>query len=120
MAIQGTDTNPDCDPAALHKRIGKLEKINQALMDRVDARARDAGCSLSSLEVFGSNTNAIRLYDKLGFETVAERDLVASPYLDADTVILFHDAVEADAERPPRESVGGKAPTSSGCPERPC
>ena len=63
--------------------------IATALIDRIDARARDAGCTLSSLEVFGSNENAIRLYNSLGFEVVAQRDMVESPYLPADTILLM-------------------------------
>ena len=42
--------------------------IGRRLMDATITAARDAGLTRIGLEVFSSNTNAIRLYERYGFE----------------------------------------------------
>jgi ribosomal protein S18 acetylase RimI-like enzyme len=53
--------------------------LGTALMARVDPLATEAGCTLSSIEVFASNTGALRLYERLGYSLTAQRDLLRHP-----------------------------------------
>jgi len=50
--------------------------VGTRLMERVDALASAAGCTLSSIEVFGENTGALRLYRRLGYEIIERRPVV--------------------------------------------
>lgn len=53
--------------------------IGTALMERVDALAREAGCSLSSVEVFEENRGAMRLYERLGYRVIETRPVLEHP-----------------------------------------
>lgn len=53
--------------------------IGTALMERVDALAHEAGCSLSSVEVFEENRGAMRLYERLGYRVIETRPVVEHP-----------------------------------------
>lgn len=64
--------------------------IGTGLMGIVDRLAGDAGCSLSSLEVFEQNEGALRLYQRLGYEIVENRRVVpheCHPY-DGEPLLL--------------------------------
>lgn len=50
--------------------------IGTGLMGLVDGLARQAGCTLSSLEVFEENEGALRLYRRLGYTPVERRPVV--------------------------------------------
>ncbi len=50
--------------------------VGTALMERVDGLARQAGCTLSSVEVFEENSAARRLYERLGYRISAARPVV--------------------------------------------
>jgi len=50
--------------------------IGTQLMAQVDGRAEAAGCSLASVEVFEQNSGALRLYQRLGFSVIDQRDVV--------------------------------------------
>ena len=51
--------------------------VGTRLMDRVDDLARQAGCTLSSIEVFEQNQGALRLYQRLGYRIVEQRHVIA-------------------------------------------
>jgi len=53
--------------------------IGTRLMEQVDALARTAGCTLSSIEVFEENTGALRLYQRLGYELIEQRPVIPHP-----------------------------------------
>lgn len=55
--------------------------IGSHLLNAVDARARDLGCSHLSLIVFEQNEGARRLYDRLGFAEVDRRAVVPHPMI---------------------------------------
>ena len=59
--------------------------FGSALMGRVDALARAAGCDLVSIEVFETNAGALRLYRRFGYELQESRAMVASDYLEPRT-----------------------------------
>jgi ribosomal protein S18 acetylase RimI-like enzyme len=64
--------------------------IGTKLMSMVDELARDAGCSLSSIEVFQQNDGALRLYQRLGYNIIEKRRVVphsSHPY-DGDVLLL--------------------------------
>lgn len=63
--------------------------IGEVLMAEVDARARSAGCDLSSLEVFEENGGAVRFYQRLGYETIDSRAVVAHDCCPHDGRILL-------------------------------
>ena len=63
--------------------------VGSALVGLIDELAAAAGCEISSLQVFDYNAEAIRLYRRLGFETIAERDMIASDYLPAGKIFLM-------------------------------
>ena len=50
--------------------------IGTALIGHVDTLAHDANCKLVSVLVFEENADALRLYLRLGFQTVAHRGLI--------------------------------------------
>ena len=60
-----------------------------ALLTECDRQAQAAGCELISIEVFASNTGALRLYQRHGFEQVESRPMVASDYHPAGDVLLL-------------------------------
>lgn len=68
--------------------------IGSALMARSDGLATAAGCELITLGVFETNTGALRLYRRLGFELLESRPMVASAYHAACDILLLG--------RPPR------------------
>lgn len=60
------------------------------LMGIVDKLANDAGCTISSIEVFDQNEDALRLYQRLGYEIIQKRVVVphaCHPY-DGQIVLL--------------------------------
>jgi ribosomal protein S18 acetylase RimI-like enzyme len=64
--------------------------IGSRLMGRVDELAADAGCDLTSIEVFEENAGALRLYQRLGYRIVERRAVVpheCHPY-HGDIVLL--------------------------------
>lgn len=67
--------------------------VGTRLMGLIDGLAQTAGCDRASLEVFSSNPGAIKLYQRLGYEIIDQRDMVASEYLPAGQVILMTKAV---------------------------
>ena len=50
--------------------------IGTKLMSIVDRLASDAGCSISSIEVFDQNEGALRLYQRLGYKIIEKRQVV--------------------------------------------
>jgi len=50
--------------------------VGTRLMEQVDSLAGEAGCALSSLEVFDENTGALRLYQRLGYEVIEQRPVI--------------------------------------------
>ena len=63
--------------------------LGSALLGRVDALARAAGCSLISIEVFETNTGALRLYRRFGYQLRESRPVVASEFAEAQDVLLL-------------------------------
>jgi len=63
--------------------------IGSALMARSDGLALEAGCELITLGVFETNTDALRLYRRLGFELLESRPMVASAYHAACDILLL-------------------------------
>jgi ribosomal protein S18 acetylase RimI-like enzyme len=64
--------------------------IGTKLMGMVDSLARDAACSISSIEVFSQNQGALRLYQRLGYELAEKRPVVpheCHPY-DGELLLL--------------------------------
>ncbi len=64
--------------------------IGTKLMRMVDSLASDAGCSLTSIEVFAQNEGALRLYRRLGYEVAEKRRVVpheCHPY-DGELLLL--------------------------------
>lgn len=60
-----------------------------ALLAQADRLAQAAGCNLISIEVFASNSGALRLYRRLGFEQLERRPTIASDYHPAGDVLLL-------------------------------
>jgi ribosomal protein S18 acetylase RimI-like enzyme len=50
--------------------------VGTRLLAQVDRLAGEAGCTLSSIEVFAENTGALRLYQRLGYEVIEQRPVV--------------------------------------------
>ncbi len=71
--------------------------IGGALMARADSLALAAGCELISIGVFATNTGALRLYQRLGYELIASRPMAASDYHEACDVLLLARAPAAPA-----------------------
>jgi ribosomal protein S18 acetylase RimI-like enzyme len=64
--------------------------IGTRLMGMVDRLASDAGCSITSIEVFEQNVGALRLYQRLGYEPAEKRRVVpheCHPY-DGELLLL--------------------------------
>ena len=53
--------------------------VGTRLMDMVDRLAAEAGCTTVSVEVFEQNEGALRLYRRLGYRVVEQRDVVEHP-----------------------------------------
>ncbi len=53
--------------------------VGTALMGQVDQLAHQAGCTLSSLEVFDENSGALRLYERLGYRPIESRPVIEHP-----------------------------------------
>ena len=63
--------------------------VGTALMHEVDQLAIAVNCSLISIEVFSSNTGALKLYQRLGYEITEQRPLIESDYHPAGEVLLL-------------------------------
>lgn len=66
--------------------------VGRALLRHVDTLAREAGCSLSSVEVFEGNGGAYRLYREEGFTLHDWRDVVphaCHPYPTGQRLLLL-------------------------------
>lgn len=64
--------------------------VGTALMECVDPLARQAGCTLSSIEVFEENHDALRLYERLGYRVIEKRPVVEHPsYLYRGSILLL-------------------------------
>jgi len=64
--------------------------VGTKLMNRVDWLASDAGCTISSIEVFDQNEGALRLYQRLGYKIIEKRPVVphsSHPY-DGNLLLL--------------------------------
>ncbi|MCP4187839.1 MAG: GNAT family N-acetyltransferase [Gammaproteobacteria bacterium] len=64
--------------------------IGKELMDQVNSLAIEAGCTTISIEVFEQNTGALRLYQRLGYRVVDQRNVIpheCHPY-DGKMVLL--------------------------------
>jgi ribosomal protein S18 acetylase RimI-like enzyme len=59
------------------------------LMAEVERQAHAAGCELISIEVFEINQGALRLYQRLGYQIIERRPMIASAYLPAGDVLLL-------------------------------
>ena len=69
--------------------------VGTQLMGMVDQLALDAGCRTISVEVFEQNTGALRLYQRLGYRVVDQRDVVphaCHPY-EGKILLLTKDAL---------------------------
>ncbi|KPK12335.1 MAG: hypothetical protein AMJ68_02270 [Acidithiobacillales bacterium SG8_45] len=53
--------------------------IGTALMSTVNKLAQNANCQTVSVEVFGQNEGALRLYQRLGYHIVESRDVIPHP-----------------------------------------
>jgi len=53
--------------------------VGRALMGRLDALAKKAGCTLNSIEVFEENSGALRLYLRLGYRIIESRQVIPHP-----------------------------------------
>lgn len=64
--------------------------VGTALMATVDRLAAEAGCSLSSIEVFEQNEGALRLYQRLGYQIRERRKVIPHPChpYEGDIVLL--------------------------------
>jgi ribosomal protein S18 acetylase RimI-like enzyme len=51
--------------------------VGTKLMSIVDSLAQEAGCSTLSVEVFEQNGGALRLYQRLGYNVVEQRDVIS-------------------------------------------
>ncbi len=64
--------------------------VASAVLTRLIATAKEKGCAFLSLEVRKSNTPAIALYEKFGFEMVGERkNFYTSPTENAIIMTLY-------------------------------
>ena len=63
--------------------------IGSALMAQAPPLARAAGCDLISIGVFATNSGALKLYRRLGYELIESRPMVASAYHEACDVLLL-------------------------------
>jgi ribosomal protein S18 acetylase RimI-like enzyme len=69
--------------------------IGSALMAEADGLALAAHCELISIAVFASNPESLKLYQRLGYETVEQRAVIACDYHPATEVLLLTKAVAA-------------------------
>jgi len=53
--------------------------IGTKLMSIVDRLALEAGCEILSVEVFEQNAGALRLYQRLGYDIIDQRNVIAHP-----------------------------------------
>ena len=67
--------------------------VGSGLMAQVDRLAQAANCNLVSIEVFDSNTGALKLYRRLGFDVVERRPMPPCDYVPAKEVLLLTRAV---------------------------
>ncbi len=65
------------------------QAIGSKLMEFANQLAVDAGCTLLSVEVFAQNTGALRLYQRLGYATLARRQVIPHPCHPYDGEILL-------------------------------
>ncbi|WP_377194574.1 GNAT family N-acetyltransferase [Ruegeria meonggei] len=66
--------------------------IGTVLLAKVEEQARRAGYSEISIQVYGQNTGALRLYQRLGFEPVAQAPVLhhpCPPYYTGDVILLI-------------------------------
>ena len=63
--------------------------VGTGLMAQVERLAQAAGCGQASIQVFASNTGALKLYQRLGFEIVERRPVPACDYVPAGEVLLL-------------------------------
>lgn len=63
--------------------------VGTELMRIVDGLAQDAGCETISVEVFEQNAGALRLYQRLGYDIVDQRDVITHPCHPYDGRILL-------------------------------
>ena len=59
--------------------VYRNRSVGARLMEQVDALARKADCTLSSIEVFEENTGALRLYQRLGYGVIEQRPVIPHP-----------------------------------------
>lgn len=78
---------------ALAVRAGNRgEGIGTALMQEVEAQARALGYRRFSIQVYGQNQGAVKLYHRMGFQEVARapvRDHPCQPYYTGDVLLLI-------------------------------
>lgn len=63
--------------------------VGSALMTQIERLALAAGSELISIEVFDSNHEALKLYQRLGYSVIESRPIIASDYLAACNVLLL-------------------------------
>ena len=63
--------------------------IGNALLAEADRLALAAQCELISIAVFASNPDALKLYQRLGYETIEQRAVIACDYHPATEVLLL-------------------------------
>jgi ribosomal protein S18 acetylase RimI-like enzyme len=64
--------------------------VGTELLGQVEQLARQAGCSIVSIEVFEQNEGALRLYRRLGYRVVERRPVIphnSHPY-DGEILLL--------------------------------
>ena len=64
-------------------------------MAEADGLALAAHCELISIAVFASNPESLKLYQRLGYETVEQRAVIACDYNPATEVLLLTKTVAA-------------------------
>lgn len=77
---------------ALAVRPGRRGRgVGTRLMRAAEERAHATGVETLSIQVFSQNTDALRLYERLGYRAVASRPVLehpCQPYYDADVLLL--------------------------------
>lgn len=63
--------------------------VGSSLIGIVDQLAADAGCALTSIEVFDQNEGALRLYQRPGFSIIEKRRVAPHPSQPYDGYILL-------------------------------
>ncbi len=69
--------------------------VGSALMAEADRLAGLAHCDLLSIAVFAHNTDALRLYQGLGYEKIEQRAVIACDYHPASEVLLLTKPIAA-------------------------